>query len=51
VITCSIYPYKAESIRDFNHGRKRFSRKGAKAQSAAAFLAVFFAPLRRCVFA
>jgi hypothetical protein len=25
-----------------------FSRKGAKAQSAAAFLAVFFAPLRLC---
>ena len=25
-----------------------FSRNGAKAQSAAAFLAVFFAPLRRC---
>jgi hypothetical protein len=28
-----------------------FSRKGAKAQSAAAFLAVFFEPLRLCAFA
>jgi hypothetical protein len=30
---------------------KIFSRKGAKAQSAAAFLKVFFAPLRLCAFA
>jgi len=28
-----------------------FSRKGAKTQSAAAFLSVFFAPLRFCAFA
>jgi hypothetical protein len=27
-----------------------FSRKGAKAQSATAFLRVFFAPLRLCAF-
>jgi hypothetical protein len=28
-----------------------FSRKGATAQSAAAFLGFFFAPLRLCAFA
>ena len=29
----------------------RISRKGAKTQSAAAFLRAFFAPLRLCAFA
>jgi hypothetical protein len=30
---------------------EELSRKGAKAQSATAFLRVFFAPLRLCAFA